>query len=173
MSGRFKQMDFPISGDGKWVLQHHLSEGNAGEHWDLRFSVTDERECDKVAFGEKSYNSKRDFTVTDEPKGEEQATECLVSWVLKKGMPEEGKRRLLIRTENHPITYIDFSGEIAGEYGKGDVEIEDTGEYTVVEDDGDKVSIELMGNGDNDGLYSVYEDDEGDMYIAKLKVQEV
>ena len=37
----------------------------------------------------------------------------LKSWAVPKGLPEKaGIRRLAIQTEDHPIDYIDFEGEI-------------------------------------------------------------
>jgi len=55
----------------------------------------------------------------------------LVSWAVPKNLPLEGdKNRLAVQTEDHPIDYADFSGDIpAGEYGGGHVEIWDRGTY--------------------------------------------
>jgi DNA ligase D-like protein (predicted 3'-phosphoesterase) len=57
----------------------------------------------------------------------------LVSWAVPKAPPlpsEKGIRRLAIRTEDHPVEYVDFEGEIPeGEYGAGTVFIWDRGEY--------------------------------------------
>ncbi|HZG89235.1 MAG TPA: non-homologous end-joining DNA ligase [Pseudonocardia sp.] len=55
----------------------------------------------------------------------------LASWAVPKGLPTEpGTVRLAVRTEDHPIEYLDFSGEIpAGEYGGGSMTIWDTGTY--------------------------------------------
>jgi bifunctional non-homologous end joining protein LigD len=45
----------------------------------------------------------------------------LVSWALPRGLPPDpGENRLAVRTEDHPLDYIDFEGEIPkGEYGAG------------------------------------------------------
>lgn len=55
----------------------------------------------------------------------------LVSWALPKGVPTEaGRNHLAVQTEDHPIEYATFSGDIpAAEYGGGHVDIWDSGEY--------------------------------------------
>jgi bifunctional non-homologous end joining protein LigD len=94
-----------------------------------------------------AYRSKRDFGATPEPGPGEGADATqqprfvvhehharrlhwdlrlerdgvLVSWAVPKGIPPDPKRNnLAVHTEDHPIEYIDFSGEIpAGQYGAG------------------------------------------------------
>ncbi len=55
----------------------------------------------------------------------------LVSWALPKGVPEDPKtNHLAVHTEDHPLEYAAFAGEIpAGEYGGGQVTIWDRGTY--------------------------------------------
>jgi bifunctional non-homologous end joining protein LigD len=57
----------------------------------------------------------------------------LVSWALPKGIPMDPKRNhLAVRTEDHPLAYGAFEGEIPrGEYGGGDVHIWDQGTYVL------------------------------------------
>ncbi|NED65989.1 ATP-dependent DNA ligase, partial [Streptomyces sp. SID10244] len=49
----------------------------------------------------------------------------LVSWAVPKNLPDDpGQNRLAVHTEDHPMDYADFEGEIPhGEYGGGHVEI--------------------------------------------------
>ncbi len=71
----------------------------------------------------------------------------LKSWAVPKGPPEvPGVRRLAVQTEDHPIGYIDFEGEIAeGQYGAGSVKIWDRGTYDLDERDSKKLVFVLHG----------------------------
>jgi len=55
----------------------------------------------------------------------------LVSWAVPRGIPRDPARNhLAVHTEDHPLEYADFAGEIpAGEYGGGRVLIYDRGRY--------------------------------------------
>jgi bifunctional non-homologous end joining protein LigD len=105
----------------------------------------------------KEYRRKRDFTRTAEPGGggkggsakarqfviqkhaasslhfdfRLQLGRTLVSWAVPKGMPmKKGEKRLAIKVEDHPLSYIDFEGTIPkGEYGGGTVQVWETGTY--------------------------------------------
>jgi bifunctional non-homologous end joining protein LigD len=125
------------------------------------------------------YRTKRDFSKTAEPQGgttlggaifvvqEHHASHLhydfrlsmdgvLKSWAVPKGVPEEkGTKRLAVETEDHPLEYANFEGEIPkGEYGGGQVKIWDRGEYLLEHRDRDKLVVELKGTRLN-GRYSL------------------
>src|SRR6476469_1320064 len=58
----------------------------------------------------------------------------LVSWAVPRGLPDvPGDIRLAVHTEDHPMEYLEFSGEIPkGEYGGGRMFIWDRGRYETV-----------------------------------------
>jgi bifunctional non-homologous end joining protein LigD len=71
----------------------------------------------------------------------------LVSWALPKGVPDDPARNhLAVRTEDHPLEYATFAGEIPrGEYGGGQVTIWDHGSYDTVKWAADEVKVVLYG----------------------------
>jgi bifunctional non-homologous end joining protein LigD len=72
----------------------------------------------------------------------------LKSWAVPKGPPTgSGIRRLAVQVEDHPVSYIDFQGDIAeGSYGAGRVEIWDKGEYRLQQQQPDLLTFELHGD---------------------------
>jgi bifunctional non-homologous end joining protein LigD len=111
----------------------------------------------------KKYNEKRDFSITGEPKGtsakpkktklafvvqKHDATRLhydfrlewdgvLWSWAVPKGPSFYPKdKRLAVRTEDHPLSYVDFEGIIPeNQYGAGPVMVWDTGTWEPMDDD--------------------------------------
>jgi bifunctional non-homologous end joining protein LigD len=103
------------------------------------------------------YRAKRDFEATPEPAPEAPADASgaprfvvqehsarsmhwdlrlehegtLASWAVPRGIPPDPKKNhLAVRTEDHPLEYLDFHGEIPeGNYGAGTMRIWDRGTY--------------------------------------------
>jgi bifunctional non-homologous end joining protein LigD len=122
-----------------------------------------------------SYRDKRDFGQTAEPHGApEPGSEAapqprfvvqehharalhwdlrlehdgvLASWAVPKGIPPDPARNhLAVRTEDHPLEYLEFHGEIpAGEYGAGTMEIWDRGTYELHKFREDEVMVTFHG----------------------------
>ncbi|HEX2312931.1 MAG TPA: DNA polymerase ligase N-terminal domain-containing protein [Thermomonospora sp.] len=72
----------------------------------------------------------------------------LVSWALPRGVPPDPKtNHLAVHTEDHPLEYATFSGEIPqGEYGAGTMSIWDRGTYATEKWTDREVKVVLHGS---------------------------
>jgi bifunctional non-homologous end joining protein LigD len=134
----------------------------------------DPKKKSEAALGE--YRSKRDAGKTPEPMGERtrrgrrdprpkfvvqehharalhwdfrlEHDGVLVSWALPKGVPEDPKsNHLAVHTEDHPLEYGSFEGDIpAGEYGGGKVTIWDSGYFDLEKWRNNEVMVVLHGS---------------------------
>jgi bifunctional non-homologous end joining protein LigD len=136
----------------------------------------------------KRYRAKRDFHRTPEPAGagaeggeaprfvihEHHARRLhwdlrlehdgvLVSWALPKGLPDAPREnRFAAHTEDHPLEYLAFEGEIPrGAYGAGNISIWDEGTYECLKWEPRKVEVALHG-GRLDGRYALFPIAEGE-----------
>ncbi len=70
-----------------------------------------------------------------------------VSWALPRGIPDDpDENHLAVHTEDHPIEYLEFEGEIPkGEYGAGTMRIWDAGTYEAEKFEHKKVVLRFDG----------------------------
>src|SRR5919197_1161240 len=139
------------------------------------------------------YEEKRDFRRTPEPRGgaakgdgarfvvqQHDATRlhwdlrlehggALASWALPRGIPEHPKEnRLAVRTEDHPLEYLEFHGEIPkGEYGAGTMTIWDRGTYEAEKFRDDEVIAIFHGERVH-GRYALFRTRESDWMIHRM-----
>jgi bifunctional non-homologous end joining protein LigD len=132
------------------------------------------------------YKSKRKFNETPEPEGKkggknkyrfviprhiaEKAGEhfdlrlendngTLSSWSIPKHkLPEKSEKLLAIKTEDHPLEYRTFKGEIPSGYGAGKVEIHGSGTYNELQWGGTKIVFKLNGKKEK-GTYKLFNTD--------------
>jgi bifunctional non-homologous end joining protein LigD len=128
-----------------------------------RFFAQQEKRKSETSESLRTYEAKRDFTQTAEPKPNAprrsaqgsrrrfviqkhaasqlhydfrlEMHDVLKSWSVPKGPPfKKDERRLAMPTEDHPIEYLDFEGIIPkGQYGGGTVMVWDIGTYELIE----------------------------------------
>jgi bifunctional non-homologous end joining protein LigD len=135
-----------------------------------------------------TYRSKRSAQKTPEPMGEEAAREdarrfviqehhatrlhwdlrlehdgVLVSFAIPNGLPEAPKdNRLAVHTEDHPLEYLEFEGEIPkGQYGAGSMRVWDRGTYEVLKWEPRKIEVRLHGERVQ-GRYALFPIDKDD-----------
>ncbi len=123
----------------------------------------------------RSYRSKRNFSATSEPSGQAQAPEngsgrarfvvqehqatrlhwdlrlehqgALASWAIPNGIPPHpAENRLAVHTEDHPLEYLEFEGDIPrGQYGAGTMTVWDAGTYELHKWEERKVEVTFHG----------------------------
>jgi bifunctional non-homologous end joining protein LigD len=120
----------------------------------------------------REYRAKRDFEATPEPAAhtvhapagrrfvvqEHHATRlhwdlrlehdgALASWAIPNGIPPDpSENRLAVRTEDHPLEYLEFEGEIPkGQYGAGTMRIWDRGSFESHKWEDRKVEVTFHG----------------------------
>jgi bifunctional non-homologous end joining protein LigD len=88
---------------------------------------------------------------------------ALASWAIPNGLPEGPKdNRLAVRTEDHPLEYLDFEGEIPkGHYGAGTMTIWDHGTFEELKWEPRKVEVRLHGER-LQGRYALFPLDKGE-----------
>lgn len=117
------------------------------------------------------YEKKRDFSKTAEPTGSEmdipgsrfcvqrhhashlhydlrlEQDGVLKSWAIPRGLPPlPGVKRLAVQTEDHPLKYLTFEGEIPkGEYGGGMMWVYAMGKYEITKEKKDGFYFRLSG----------------------------
>ena len=141
-----------------------------------------------------TYKAKRDFEKTPEPKGEGAASRArrrfvvqehharrlhwdlrlehegtLASWALPRGVPEHpDENRLAVHTEDHPLEYLEFEGEIPkGEYGAGTMKVWDRGTYEAEKFRDDEVIATFHGERMR-GRYALFRTRENDWMIHRM-----
>lgn len=71
----------------------------------------------------------------------------LKSWAVPRGMPDgPGEKRLAVETEDHPLDYASFEGDIPeGEPGAGRVLLWDHGTFQILSWENDRIEVFLEG----------------------------
>jgi bifunctional non-homologous end joining protein LigD len=143
------------------------------------------------------YRAKRDFRSTPEPRGrgagggggrfvvqEHHARRLhwdlrlehegvLASWALPRGIPAHPKEnRLAVRTEDHPLEYLEFEGEIPkGEYGAGTMTVWDRGTFEAEKFRAEEVIAEFQGERLR-GRYALFRTRGDDWLIHRMDAPE-
>ena len=88
---------------------------------------------------------------------------ALASWAIPNGIPPDpAENRLAVHTEDHPIEYLEFEGEIPkGQYGAGTMSLWDRGTYELHKWDPRKVEVTFHGErlSGRYGLFSIGRDE--------------
>jgi bifunctional non-homologous end joining protein LigD len=93
----------------------------------------------------------------------------LVSFAVPRGLPRDRARNNLAKhTEDHPLEYLDFAGEIpAGEYGGGRMSIFDHGTYETDKWRPDEIGVTFHGDRTS-GRYVFFQTDGNDWMVRRM-----
>jgi bifunctional non-homologous end joining protein LigD len=93
----------------------------------------------------------------------------LVSFAVPRGLPRDRARNNLAKhTEDHPLEYLDFAGEIpAGEYGGGRMTIHDRGTYQTDKWRDDEISVVFHGERTS-GRYVFFQTGGNDWMVRRM-----
>ncbi|MEU4158152.1 DNA polymerase ligase N-terminal domain-containing protein [Actinoplanes sp. NPDC026670] len=97
----------------------------------------------------------------------------LVSFAVPRGLPRDQARNHLAKhTEDHPLEYLGFAGEIpAGEYGGGRMSIFDAGTYEADKWRDDEIGVTFRGERTN-GRYVFFQTDGPDWMVRRMDPSE-
>jgi bifunctional non-homologous end joining protein LigD len=97
----------------------------------------------------------------------------LVSFAVPRGLPrDQGRNHLAKHTEDHPLEYLNFSGEIpAGEYGGGTMCIHDHGTYTCDKWRDDEIGVTFAGERTH-GRYVFFQTGGRDWMVRRMDESE-
>jgi bifunctional non-homologous end joining protein LigD len=97
----------------------------------------------------------------------------LVSFAVPRGLPRDRNRNNLAKhTEDHPLEYLDFSGEIpAGEYGGGRMTIHDQGTYETSKWRDDEIGVTFHGDRTT-GRYVFFQTGGNDWMVRRMDPSE-
>ena len=92
-----------------------------------------------------------------------------VSWALPKGVPQHPEEnRLAVHTEDHPLEYLAWEGEIPkGEYGAGTMSVWDSGTYEAEKFRADEVILTFAGER-VEGRYALFQTDGDNWMIHRM-----
>ncbi|WIM97444.1 DNA polymerase ligase N-terminal domain-containing protein [Actinoplanes oblitus] len=93
----------------------------------------------------------------------------LVSFAVPRGLPRDQARNHLAKhTEDHPLEYLTFAGEIpAGEYGGGRMTVFDRGTYETGKWRSDEISVTFHGERTK-GRYVFFQTDGADWMVRRM-----
>lgn len=127
---------------GRFVIQQHWA---TNYHWDLRLEFP----VESVSSALKEYGDNNIPKGVPKGKGQSGSGTVYRSWAVPKHeIPTKGNKVYVVPTEDHPISYGSFEGEIPeGHYGAGTVKIYDKGTFELLERDADKkYVVDFKGN---------------------------